>query len=79
MAAEYISGHELGYNRKQGNEVINMENACLLNVLFAEYYNECCNRTMRIEDIKAIERVKELLSCELPERERTIENGMDSM
>lgn len=44
-----------------------MENAILLNALFAEYVREIGDKTMHIDDIKAIERVQELLARELPE------------
>ena len=43
-----------------------MKNAILLNTLFAEYTKEAFNRTMHIDDIKAIERVQKLLEQELP-------------
>ena len=43
-----------------------MKNAVLLNTLFAEYVEEVSERTMHIDDIKAIERVQKLLAYELP-------------
>ena len=43
-----------------------MKNAILLNTLFTEYAKEAFNRTMHIDDIKAIERVQKLLEQELP-------------
>lgn len=43
-----------------------MENAVLLNTLFAEYVAECSERTMLIDDMNAIVRVAELLKYELP-------------
>lgn len=47
-----------------------MNNPMLLNALFAEYKAECAERTMNINDIKAIERVAELLKYELPSAEK---------
>lgn len=46
-----------------------MENPILLNVLFAEWKAEMDEKTLHIDDIKAIERVAKLLSYELPESE----------
>lgn len=43
-----------------------MQNAVLLNTLFAEYVAECSERTMHKDDMKAIDRVAELLKHELP-------------
>lgn len=43
-----------------------MKNGILLNALYSEWYAEQCEKTMHIDDIKAIERVKELLVRELP-------------
>lgn len=43
-----------------------MKNAVLLNTLFAEYVEEVSEKTMHIDDIKAIERVQKLLTYELP-------------
>ncbi len=46
-----------------------MNNPILLNALFAEYQAECAERTMLIDDMKAINRVAELLKYELPKAE----------
>ena len=47
-----------------------MQNAILLNALFAEYQAECAEKTMPIDDMKAIDRVAELLKYELPQAEK---------
>lgn len=51
------------YLRRKGYQ---MGNAILLNVLFGEWARECAERTMHIDDMKAINRVMELLTQELP-------------
>ena len=52
-----------------------MNNIILLNTLFAEYVAEMNNRCMKIDDIKALERVQQLLSYELPKAEAERENN----
>ena len=43
-----------------------MQNGILLNALFVEFYAECAEKTMHIDDIQALDRVKVLIERELP-------------
>lgn len=43
-----------------------MQNGILLNALFAEFYAECAEKTMHIDDLQALDKVKVLIERELP-------------
>lgn len=45
-----------------------MSNGITLNALYAEWMHEQYEKTMHVDNIKAIERVRELIIQELPER-----------
>ena len=46
-----------------------MENGMLLNVLYGEWQREMGEQTLHVDDIRAIERVGELLAREMPRKE----------
>ena len=43
-----------------------MQNGILLNALYAEWYAEQCEKVNHADDIKAMERVRGLLTREMP-------------
>lgn len=43
-----------------------MNNPMLLSTLLAEFYAECCEKTMRFDDLDAIKRTMELVSYDFP-------------
>ena len=43
-----------------------MKNPILLYTLLAEFYEDCCEKTMHIDDMKAIKRTMELVTREMP-------------